>query len=75
MQELKLDYLKVDASFIHDIANNEGNQVFLKGLVGIAHNLGMLVVAEGVTVPDEMTALKKLGFDGATGPGVKIAPN
>ncbi len=75
LQELKLDYLKVDASFIHDIANNEGNQVFLKGLVGIAHNLGMLVVAEGVTVPDEMTALKKLGFDGATGPGVKIAPN
>ncbi len=74
LQELDLNYLKVDASFIRDIANNEGNQVFLKGLIGIAHNIGMKIFAEGVTEQTEMDALKTLGFDGATGPGVKIAP-
>jgi EAL domain-containing protein (putative c-di-GMP-specific phosphodiesterase class I)/GGDEF domain-containing protein len=73
LQELKLDYLKVDASFIRDIANNDGNQVFLRGLIGIAHNIGMQIFAEGVTEQSELAALKKLGFDGATGPGVKIA--
>ena len=73
LQELKLDYLKVDASFIRDIGHNEGNQVFLRGLIGIAHNIGMQIFAEGVTEQSELTTLKKLGFDGATGPGVKIA--
>ena len=73
LQELKLDYLKVDASFIRDIAHNDGNQVFLRGLIGIAHNIGMQIFAEGVTEPLELITLKKLGFDGATGPGVKIA--
>jgi len=73
LQELKLDYLKVDASFIRDIAHNDGNQVFLRGLIGIAHNIGMQIFAEGVTEQSELVTLKKLGFDGATGPGVKIA--
>lgn len=73
LQELKLDYLKVDTSFIRDIANNEGNQVFLKGLIGIAHNIGLQVFAEGVIGQSELTTLKMLGFDGATGPGVRIA--
>jgi len=73
LQELKLDYLKVDASFIRDIATNDGNQVFLRGLIGIAHNLGMQIYAEGVTQQSELTTLKTMGFDGATGPGVKIA--
>ena len=73
LQELKLDYLKVDASFIRDIGHNDGNQMFLRGLIGIAHNIGMQIFAEGVTEQSEMVALKKLGFDGATGPGVKIA--
>ncbi|MET3106694.1 EAL domain-containing protein (putative c-di-GMP-specific phosphodiesterase class I)/GGDEF domain-containing protein [Oxalobacteraceae bacterium GrIS 2.11] len=74
LQELKLDYLKVDASFIRDIASNDGNQVFLRGLIGIAHNIGMQIFAEGVTEQSEMAVLKTLGFDGATGPGVRIAP-
>ncbi|TDK65485.1 bifunctional diguanylate cyclase/phosphodiesterase [Sapientia aquatica] len=73
LQELKLDYLKVDASFIRDIAHNSGNQVFLKGLISIGHNLGMQIFAEGVTEQAEMSTLEQLGFDGATGPGVKIA--
>lgn len=73
LQELKLDYLKVDASFIRDISSNAGNQMFLRGLIGIAHAIGMQIFAEGVTKTSEMSTLRELGFDGATGPGVKIA--
>ncbi|PRC92129.1 bifunctional diguanylate cyclase/phosphodiesterase [Solimicrobium silvestre] len=73
LQDLKLDYLKVDVSFIRDINNNQGNQVFLKGLIGIGHNFGMQIFAEGVASPDELITLAQLGFDGATGPGVKVA--
>ena len=73
LQEIELDYLKVDASFIRHIHQNPGNQLFLKGLISIGHHLGMQIFAEGVTQADELNTLAELGFDGATGPGVKIA--
>jgi len=68
---LGLHYLKVDASFIRGIDGHSGNQAFLKGLASIAHNIGMLVFAEGVTTAAELQTLPALGFDGATGPAVK----
>ncbi len=71
LHDLGLDYLKVDASFVHGIESNSGNQAFLKGLGGIAHSIGLQVFAEGVTSDAELDALKRLGFDGATGPAVK----
>ncbi len=74
LQDLKLDYIKVDASFIHDIANNHGNQVFLKGLIAIGHHIGMQVFAEGVMEHSEFVTLARLGFDGVTGPGVRLSP-
>ena len=70
LHNLGLDYLKVDASFIHDIDSSPGNQAFLKGLSAIAHSIDLQVIAEGVSTQAEMQALATLGFDGATGPGV-----
>jgi diguanylate cyclase (GGDEF)-like protein len=71
LHDLGLDYLKVDASFIRGIDSNAGNFAFLKGLCSIAHNIGLLVFAEGVATDAELAALLGLGFDGATGPAVK----
>lgn len=70
LHDLGLHYLKVDASFVRDIHVNPGNQQFLKGVTGIAHNLGMLVFAEGVISQQEVQALGLLGFDGLTGPAI-----
>ena len=71
LHDLGLDYLKIDASFIRDIQNNPGNQVFLKGLTNIVHNIGMKVFAEGVISQDEIDMLASLGFDGVTGPAIQ----
>lgn len=71
LHDLGLDYLKIDSSFIRDIDKNSGNAVFLKGLTGIAHNIGLQVLAEGVVSQAELQALVALGFDGATGPAIK----
>lgn len=73
LHDLGLHYLKVDASFVRGVEGNAGNQAFLKGLTGIAHNIGLLVLAEGVVSDAELQALGALGFDGATGPAVKDA--
>lgn len=70
LHDLGLHYLKVDGSFINDIDSQSGNQAFLEGLCQIAHNIGLLVIAEGVKRPEELAKLPELGFDGATGPAI-----
>jgi EAL domain-containing protein (putative c-di-GMP-specific phosphodiesterase class I) len=37
----------------------------------MAHALGIVVIALGVENRDDLPLLAKLGFDGATGPGVR----
>ena len=70
LHDLGLDYIKVDASFIHGLDTNKGNQAFLAGLCTIARGIGLKVIAEGVTTEEELRALNATGFVGATGPGV-----
>ena len=73
LHDLGLSYLKVDASFTRRLDTHLGNQAFLKGVSSIAHGIGLLVIAEGVASEAEFAALSAVGFDGATGPGVKVA--
>lgn len=75
LHKLGLDYLKVDNSFIRNIHEQPGNQAFLKGLCQIAHNIGLIVIAEGVQSQEELAALPELGFDGATGPFIRNGNN
>lgn len=67
---LGLDYIKVHPSYVSGIADNTGNQEFLQGLCNMAHALGIMVIALGVENRDDLPRLAKLGFDGATGPGL-----
>ena len=71
LSDLGLDYIKVDPSYLHEIAQNPGNQEFLKGLCNMARNFGIVVIALGVESDDDLPLLASLGFDGVTGPGVK----
>ena len=71
--DLGLDYIKFDAGFIRKLDTNPGNQAFLKGAATIARGIGLRVIAEGVVADAEFAALAAAGFDGATGPGVKLA--
>jgi EAL domain-containing protein (putative c-di-GMP-specific phosphodiesterase class I)/GGDEF domain-containing protein len=70
LHDLGLDYLKVDGSFVRGLDSNAGNQAFLKGLSTIAHSIGLIVIAEGVTNAADLKALGLVDFDGATGPAV-----
>ena len=71
LYDLGLDFLKVDASFIHGLDANPGNQAFLAGLLEIAHRIGMRVFAEGVEREEELARVMELGFDGASGSAVR----
>lgn len=67
LYDLGLDFLKVDASFIHGLDGDPGNQAFLAGLLEIAHRVGMQVFAEGVEREEDLVRVRQLGFDGASG--------
>jgi EAL domain-containing protein (putative c-di-GMP-specific phosphodiesterase class I) len=71
LASLGLDYIKVHPSYVRGVADNPGNQEFLQGLCNMAHALGIVVIALGVENRDDLPLLAKLGFDGATGPGVR----
>lgn len=70
---LGLDYLKVDASLVRDIAQNPDNQQLLKGVCHMAHGIGILVIAVGVQNKAEQSTLIELGIDGLTGPFIRAA--
>lgn len=69
LQEIGLDYLKIDRSLGLDIFENATNQNFLRGLCILGHSIGLLLIAEGVQSEREISALKDLGVDAVTGPG------
>ena len=71
LHDLGLDYIKIDVSVIRDIDSNPGNKAFLRGLCLIAHTIGLMTIAEGVSTDAEIACLPELGIDGMTGPGIK----
>ncbi|MEN9904269.1 MAG: hypothetical protein RLZZ555_834 [Pseudomonadota bacterium] len=71
LTSLGLDYLKVDPGYVRGIADNTGNQEFLGRLCKMAHALGIEAIAVGVEHEADLPLLARLGFDGATGPGIK----
>lgn len=68
LHDLGLDYLKIDASFIHDIDTESEHLALLKAIQSVTRSLGMQVLATGVTRRGEWEALAALGLDGLTGP-------
>ncbi|MBD3897834.1 EAL domain-containing protein [Halomonas sp. ML-15] len=71
LHDVGLAYLKIDSSLVTGIDEQPEQQAILRGMATLAHSLGVLVIAEGVTQPDETETLFELGLDGVTGPGVR----
>ena len=64
LQELGLDYIKVDSAFVYNVSINPSNQNFLQGLCSLAHSLGMDVIADGIASQEDSNTLFEKGFDG-----------
>jgi len=63
LQSLTVDMVKIDRSFISDIANNRESQVFLRHLLGLAKGIGFSTIAEGVETAEEAYVLEGEGVD------------
>lgn len=59
LANLDLDYLKIDRSLIENLHIHTKKNSVVKGIINIAHNLGIMVIAEGVETKEELDFLKE----------------
>lgn len=57
LTQLPLDQLKIDRSFVHNIGLKPTDAVIVQTIIGMANNLGMDVIAEGVETEEQRAFL------------------
>ena len=67
LNKFPIDTLKVDRSFVTPMLTDEGSRKILSAVGGLAHSLGMNIVAEGVEELSHAEALAALHFEYAQG--------
>jgi diguanylate cyclase len=67
LQQLPLQVLKIDKSFIDDICSSEKSYAIVQAMIVMAHALEMEVVAEGVETMEQATLLQNLACDNLQG--------
>ena len=61
LKRFDVDYLKIDGSFIRDLATDEGSRIFVRALNDVAHGLDKQVIAEWVETPEVLNLLLGMG--------------
>jgi diguanylate cyclase (GGDEF)-like protein/PAS domain S-box-containing protein len=67
LQELPVDRLKIDKSFVDKITFGEDEAPIVSGIIAMAHSLRLKVVAEGIETTEQLAFLKRAGCDEGQG--------
>ncbi|MGR8931355.1 MAG: putative bifunctional diguanylate cyclase/phosphodiesterase [Gammaproteobacteria bacterium] len=60
---LPIDFIKVDKSFVSDIAESEKSINLVKAIIALGHSIGTRIVAEGIETPEQYRILQNLGCE------------
>ena len=63
LSSLPLDRLKIDRSFVNDLQTKPPGRTLVKGIISIAHNLGLECIAEGVEQTSQVQMLLSKSCD------------
>ncbi len=63
LKRLDIDYLKIDQSFIANLAPESSDMALCEAIVVMAHKLGLKVIAEGVETAEQNELLSSIGCD------------
>jgi EAL domain-containing protein (putative c-di-GMP-specific phosphodiesterase class I) len=67
LKDLPLSELKIDRTFTNEILTDPSDAVIVRTMIGMARNLGLSMVAEGVETDEQLSALIEWGCDGFQG--------
>ncbi|PHS17104.1 MAG: hypothetical protein COA86_10630 [Kangiella sp.] len=70
LRRMPINSLKIDREFVNELHQNEQDSIIISSIIGLAHNLKLTVIAEGVESELHRELLKKLGCDQIQGYGV-----
>ena len=67
LKRFPIDALKIDQSFVHDLARDSDGASIVSAMIGMGRNLHMQVIAEGVETPQQLEILRERGCHQAQG--------
>ncbi|MCD9459618.1 EAL domain-containing protein [Marinibactrum halimedae] len=67
LRQLPVDFVKIDGSFVRNLASDREDKLFVKALTDVVHGLGKQSIAEFVETPFQLSLLKELGVGYAQG--------
>jgi diguanylate cyclase (GGDEF)-like protein len=67
LKDLAVRELKIDRAFVADLTTNAHTETIVRSTIDLAHDLGLVVVAEGIEDKAAWDALSALGCDNAQG--------
>ncbi len=67
LKRYPVDYLKIDRSFVAEIADNPHDLAIVKSVIAVAETLDLVVTAEGVETAEQLSVLRELGCDHVQG--------
>lgn len=67
LKNLPIDGIKVDRGFVSELANKSSDRVIISGIIKMAREMNLYVVAEGIETQEQLTYLKNLDCDQGQG--------
>lgn len=67
LPKLFLDALKLDRSFVTELAVRQETRAFVESILSMAHNLHMKVIVEGIETREQLELMRSLGTNEAQG--------
>lgn len=63
LKRYDIDYIKIDPSFVSNLAEGTDGITLCGAIIAMAHKLGIQVIAEGIETPQQMQALQSVACD------------